>query len=296
MDLWVLLAPLYAVALAGVCAAALAYGRRRVWPMAGLISAACVLLASRMGLRLPVWLSSPALGWGMGAVLLSLAGVVAYRAGRLRGRAELLLSSAPTSLDEAIDALRGSGRASASRVVEGRLGTDSPVTSPGGVVCAFYEAELREVGERGRKGPLLSLDRAFPELLWLRGERSSATISVAEAEPIAPVQVRHCRVSRGFRIAGHGELAGDLPPIEAVSYERLGKLGERCLVAGVLRPGAQEGSYVISGPSGAPPLVVVGKEPLEVARRMLRRAWGMYGGAVGLVMAAAFLLARASVS
>jgi hypothetical protein len=295
MDLWMLFAPLYAVALAGVCAVALAYGRRRAWPMVGLVCAASVLLVSRMGPRLSPWLGSPALGWGLGAVLLCVAGVVAYRAERPRGRAELLLSSAPTALDEAIDALRGSGHAPASWVLKGWLGTDSPVTSPGGVVCAFYEAELRGIGERGRKGPLLWLDRAFPEPLWLRGERSRATLSSGEVEPIAPERVRHCRLGRGFRIAGHGELAGELPPIEALSYERLGKLGERCLVAGVLRPGAREGSYVISGPRGAPPIVVVGQEPLEVARRLLRRAWGLYGGAVGLVIAAAFLLARASV-
>src|SRR6185369_12274150 len=117
-------------------------------------------------------------GRSAGFVLLGLAAGLALLGSKARLRADALRGLAPRTIDEAVAELRA-GREPGWGVYQGRLGASEPVTSPGGVVCAFYDAELRSSGEQGRKGPLLSQERAYAMLITVRGERAEAAVSFA---------------------------------------------------------------------------------------------------------------------
>ena len=74
-------------------------------------------------------------------------------------------------------------------------GASEPVTSPGGVVCAFYDAELRSTGDQGRKGPLISQEKAYALLITVRGERAEAAGTPTPAD----LKRKNLRVSSDLR-------------------------------------------------------------------------------------------------
>ncbi|MFY0577367.1 hypothetical protein ACN28S_26335 [Cystobacter fuscus] len=142
----------------------------------------------------------------------------------------------------------------------GRLAASDQVTSPSGVVCAFYEAELRGVTPGGGKGSLLSVERASAPVVRMRGEKTEAALSFSPGLVLAPLRVRPCLVGRPAEVApGLDAPVEGAPPEEALSYERVGKLGEECLVVGELRPGPVAGGYELRGRQGGPAMVILGE-------------------------------------
>ncbi|MGA9520935.1 MAG: hypothetical protein WBV82_05695 [Myxococcaceae bacterium] len=217
------------------------------------------------------------------------AALVSIRASRMRRHGELLLSSLPKPLDEAIADVRRSG-APVAGVFRGRLGSEEEVTSPGGVVCAFYESEIRQPSGRGRRGPLLTSERGYSETLWLRGELGEAMLTFSPKHAIGRHEAHRCTVL--VRLTeGRRALASRPTPVEAVSFERLGRKGDICLVAGELRPGRGPGSYEVRGPGGGPATVILGEEVVDSGRSVLQRSWRAWATAALLCVVAAGLLA-----
>ncbi|QSQ25867.1 hypothetical protein JY651_13460 [Pyxidicoccus parkwayensis] len=301
MDLWrILLAPLYAMCLAALVVAAFAFGRKdaaRPWrvPLTwfGLLvlGACCVSLRFHGGPAQAV--SFDVVEKAAGAALLVVAAGLAVRGSRVRFRADLLRASVPKSLDEAVAALRA-GQSPGWGVYRGSLDAADSLTSPGGVPCAFYEAEVREVAEDGRKGPLLSRERAYAPVLGLKGGKVRASVRFSPSSLMAPVEVRRCQALQGTVPASWYEDATgtEATTPEALSWERVGATGETCLVVGELRRGAEEGSYVLCGRDGGPALVVLGPEAPVTGGMLARRAWTHFAAAGALSMAAAFVLSR----
>lgn len=306
MDLWrILLAPLYAACLVALVVAAFAFGRRDpesrplrlplVWFSLLAVGSLCVVLQFRgePTLALPTEAPEKALG----LALLVVAAGLAVRGSRTRSRADLLRASAPMPLDEAVAALRA-GRAPGWGVYQGRLDAPEALTSPGGVSCAFFEAEVRAVAPDGRKGPLLARERAYAPALVLRGERVRASVRFSPASLLAPVEVRRCQAAAAWVPASRYEeapasSAGAVPaPPEALSWERVGTPGETCLVVGELKRGPEEGTYVLSGCGERPALLVLGPQALATGGALARRAWGHFAAAGALSMAAAFMISR----
>jgi hypothetical protein len=307
MDLWrILLAPLYATCLAALVVAAFAFGRKdaasKPWrvPLAwfGLLVLGAFCVAWRFQGGAPQVLSFDVAMKAAGAALLVVAAGLAVRGSRVRFRADLLRASVPKSLDEAIAAMRA-GQSPGWGVYRGSLDATDALLSPGGVPCAFYEAEVREVAEDGRKGPLLSRERAYAPVLSLKGERARASVRFTPSSLMAPVEVRRCQALPGtvpaswYEDAPATEAMSHVPPApepEALSWERVGAAGETCLVVGELRRGTEEGSYVLCGRDGGPALVVLGPEAPMTGGLLARRAWTHFAAAGALSMAAAFVL------
>jgi hypothetical protein len=298
MDVRMMLAPLYAAALSGIVIAAFAFGRKDArefmprWPLAwfGLLAAVSLMVATDYGPE-SLRVSLDTAGRGVGVGLLALAAGLALLGSRARLRADSLRGSAPRSIDEAVAELRA-GREPGWGVYQGRLGASDPVTSPSGVVCAFYDAELRTVGPQGRKGSLISQDKAYSLLITVRGERAEAAVSFTPAAMIAPLQVRRCETDPRLVEPEAGELAAGQPVEEVLAYERVGKIGEPCLVVGELHRGPAPGSYVLRGKQGGPAMVVLGNEGRGTGQELARRAWGFFSAAGALSVAAAFVLSR----
>jgi hypothetical protein len=309
MDVWrILLAPFYAACLAALVVAAFAFGRRDssalpwrtplVW--FGLLATGSFCVALQFRGSPAGLLSAEAVMKAAGLLLLVVAAGLAVRGSRSRTRASVLQASVPRSLDEAVDSLRA-GHSPDWGVYQGRLDDAEALTSPGGVPCAFYEAEVREVAQDGRKGPLLSRERAYAPALVLRGERVRASVRFSPASLMAPVEVRRCRALPGTVPASWYEevpATESAVPVqvsepEALSWERVGAPGERCLVVGELRRGPQEGAYVLCGRDGGPALVMLGPEATVTGGMLARRAWTHFAAAGALSMAAALVLSQA---
>lgn len=299
MELRLLIGPLVAMGLCGFMVLAFTFGRRD---------------AREASSRLPLgWFGLLALGFALIAVgsasgrswtllaegsvlkagaigLIVLAAALVLLGSRARTRADTLVGSAPRSLDEAVAELRA-GRAPGWGVYRGRLAASEELTSPGGVACAFYDAEVRAVMPDGSRGPLLCNERAYAELVSLRGDKAEVTVSVAPSMLMAPVHIRRCEESRlpmcpevYARAEGH--------PLEALSWERVGRMGETCLVVGELRAGPAPGTYVLRGRDGGPAMLVLGDEGLGSGSVLARKSWGLFAAAGALSVAAAFVLAR----
>lgn len=291
-----LLAPFYASCLVALVVAAFAFARREPGPSRtlrpllvwlGLLTAASVCLLLRFRGESAPLPSVELLGRAVGGGLLVLAAVLALRGSRVRLRADALRGRAPLSLDEAVAALRA-GRAPGWGVYSGRLEVPEALTSPGGVPCAFYDAEVHAVGPGGRKGPLLSRERAYSPVLVLRGDKVRASVCFAPSALLAPVEVRRCLAAP---VLAEAELLGEPP--DALSWERVGAPGEPCLVVGELRRGLAEGAYELRGRDGRPALVVLGNEAPGTGVLLARRAWGHFAAAGALSLAAVLMLARA---
>ncbi|MFP2905818.1 hypothetical protein ACLESD_12320 [Pyxidicoccus sp. 3LFB2] len=310
MDLWrILLGPFYAACLAALVVAAFTFGRRdssaHPWRMPlvwfGLLAVGsfCVALQFHSGHSAVV--SAEILPKAAGLALLVVAAALAVRGSRSRTRADVLRGSVPRSLDEAVASLR-SGQTPGWGVYQGSLDDAEALTSPGGVPCAFYEAEVREVAADGRKGPLLSRERAYAPALVLKGERVRASVRFSPSSLMAPVEVRRCKALPGTVPASWYEPApatdsGSPARVqsqepEALSWERVGTPGETCFVVGELRRGPREGAYELCGRNGGPALVVLGPEAPATGGQLARRAWTHFAAAGALSMAAAFVLSQ----
>ncbi|NVJ14784.1 hypothetical protein [Myxococcus sp. AM010] len=309
MELWrMALAPVYAACLLGLLVAAFAYGRKDAAPRPyrvpllwfGLLAGASLVVLRHVQGTGAVLASETAVK-ALGSVLLVLAAGLALRGAWARTRAKVLRGSAPVPLEEAVAALRA-GASPGWGVYHGVLDAESTLTSPGGVPCAFFDAEVREVAADGQRGALLSRERAYAPVLALRGQRVSASVSFSPASLMAPVEVRRCKALPGtvpaswYQTAHPG--AANAPPTgaaepEALSWERVGAVGEACLVVGELRRGPVEGSYVLGGREGGPALVVLGPQAPATRETLARRAWRHFAAAGVLSMAAAVVLSRA---
>nr|WP_226994312.1 hypothetical protein [Myxococcus hansupus] len=315
------LAPVLAACLLGLLVVAFAFGRKDVSsrpyrvPLLwfALLAVVSLFVLERVQLTGTV-LSSVTAVKALGSVLLVVAAGLVLRGAWARSRAHGLRGSAPVPLEEAVEALRA-GKAPGWGVYHGVLEAEPALTSPGGVPCAFFDAEVREVAADGRRGALLSRERAYAPVLSLRGRRVQATVVFSPASLMAPVEVRRCKALPGTVPASWyqtphpedgsalaGSPSGDsarreepeshLEP-EALSWERVGTVGESCLVVGELRRGSTEGSYVLSGREGGAALVVLGPQAPATGGSLARRAWGHFAAAGVLSMAAAGVLSWA---
>ncbi|WP_141621114.1 hypothetical protein [Myxococcus sp. AB036A] len=296
MELWrMALAPVYAACLLGLLVAAFAYGRKDVTsrpyrvPLLwfGLLAGMSLVVLRHVQGTGAVLASETAVK-AMGAALLVLAAGLALRGAWARTRANVLRGSAPVPLDEAVAALRA-GTAPGWGVYHGVLDAESTLTSPGGVPCVFFDAEVREVAADGRRGPLLSRERAYAPVLALRGQRVRASVSFSPASLMAPVEVRRCKDLPGAVPASWYQTAHP----EALSWERVGAVGESCLVVGELRRGPVEGSYALVGREGGPAMLVLGPQAPATRGMLARRAWRHFAAAGVLSMAAAVVLSGA---
>ncbi len=313
MEFWrAVLAPIYAALLAGLVVAVLTAGRRGpdsrvprlplVW--FGMLAFGGFLLVSGLGnVAFVVW-SSESFGRSVGIALLVAAALLAVRGTRVRSGSELLRDSAPKSLDDAVAELRA-GASTSWGVFQGTLDAQEELTSPGGVGCAFYEAELREVASDGRKGTLLSRERAYSPTLTLRGARIRARVRFSPASLMAPVRPRRCRTVclptpsawlEERPVAPEGASVPEARQLTdepwALSWERAGTAGETCFVVGELRRGPREGTYELCGRGGGPALVVLGPEAQDTRGTLARRAWTHFTAAGVMSVAAALMLSR----
>ncbi|MHB8879466.1 MAG: hypothetical protein ACYC8T_37715, partial [Myxococcaceae bacterium] len=283
-----------AAALAGLVVAALAWRFRPAahWPVA-LAAAGAVALAWLALLpagRHVEWLSARSLSTGVGLVLVGAAGVLARVGSRHRRRAELILSSAPLELDEAVRAVR-LGRGRGAGLFRGRLAASDPVASPGGVLGALYQAEVRAVAVNGaRRGALLSRERSRSPVVSLRGERTEVSIELGRGEVLGPVRARQCRTGGVVTLLSPRSFAEGQPPADAVSFERVGKVGERCLVAGRLEEGPVPGALRLRGEGGGP-VVILGEDPVPFGRAFAWKSWASFAAAAALLAASAACLA-----
>ncbi|MBF5040948.1 hypothetical protein FGE12_00990 [Aggregicoccus sp. 17bor-14] len=273
--------------------------RRQAWmPSAlaprltfALFALGCLCCATSLG---PVPLSlEPILGPLLSAVLLAVAAQFVVRGLREHRRAEALRALAPRDVDEAVgEALRGERGVG---VFRGRLGARGTVTSPAGLVCAFYESELRaneEGGSDGGRGALLTQERGHASLVTLRGERHEVAVTFAPSQVIAPLEPRRCRAGVSVASLDPRLPAGPEPVEAAMSWERVGRIGEPCLVVGALVRGAVPGRCALKGLQGGPALLVLGSDGEAAGAQLLRRAWTLLGSAAALVVCAAFVLSR----
>ncbi|HYO54640.1 hypothetical protein [Archangium sp.] len=298
MDLRWAFAPLYAAGLGALVVAALALGRKDArtfmpqWPLAwfGLLAVLFAIVALRYRAGPFLWVSPGALGDGVGFALLVVAVGLAVAGLRVRVRSDALRAEAPRSIDEGVAALR-EGRSPGWGVYRGRLVSSDQVTSPGGVVCAFYEAELRGVMPDGSKGPLLSVERAYAPVLQVRGEEEAAAVSFSPKLLLAPTRILRCQMGTPLAGTGTGVPVESGAMEESLSYERVGKLGEECLVVGELRAGPVPGVYELRGKQGGPAMVILGNAGEGTGTVLARRAWRMFAAAGGLTVAAAWVLA-----
>jgi hypothetical protein len=290
MDVGMVLLPLGVMVALGLSVAL--WSRIVPWPWALLAAALLGVLFSRLGFGPAELLGRDALLRGLGLFCLCGAGALTFLANRSRRRAELAASAAPQSLDEAAAVVRATGRP-LQGIFRGRIASDEAVTSPSGVVCAFFEAELRAPADGGRKGPLLTSDRGFGTTLWLKGERAVAAVAFDPRALEAPEETRRCTLLGQLAVGMKAALADGEAPVEVNAFERVGRLGESCLVVGELRPGPSRGSWEIRGAARGPAPVVVGHDASVLGRRARRLCAVYFGAAVLLCACAAWLLSRA---
>jgi hypothetical protein len=298
MDFRWAFAPLYAAGMGALVLVAFAFGQKDArsftprWPLAwfGLLAVVFAIVALRYETGPFMWVSPRVFGSGLGFALLVAAAGLAVAGSRIWGRADTLRAEAPRSIDEGVAALREGGSPGWG-VYRGRLASTDQVTSPGGVVCAFYEAELRGVMPDGSKGPLLSVERGYSPVLQVKGERAEAAVSFSPKLLLAPMQVRRCLMGKPLAETGTEVPVQGEKVEEALSYERVGKLGEECLVVGELRKGPVPGVYELRGKQGGPAMVILGNACESTGTTLARRAWRMFAAAGGLTVAAAWVLA-----
>ena len=213
-----------------------------------------------------------------------------WTAGQLWRHSELLRSARPATVDEAIH-LPAWEREGHWLVLDGRLGSSGEVTSPGGVVCAFYDAELRLVGERGEPGRLVARERAASTPLELRGLRWSVRVRFSPSRSAAPVCIRRVLVPVEHD-AGEVPVAGEQPVVEVLSWESVGKLGARALALGKLERD-RRGEWRLVGIAGGAAPVVLPSEQESAAAAWRNEAWRWAGVAMPLAVLAARCFGRA---
>jgi len=290
IDLSTVLAPVLGLGASGALLAVRATAVQRQVPViAPAVAPLPVLAGLLLGgvLAFAVAAGTPA-GWvvrwslGIAASVGCLA--AGWTAGQLWRHAELLRDAHACTVDEAIH-LPAWERDGRWLLLDGRLGSPGEVTSPGGVVCAFYEAELRRVGMRGEPGRLVARERAVSLPLELRGLRTSVRLRFSPTRAAAPVAIR--RVLVGLEQGSDEVLAeGDPPAIELLSWESVGKLGARALALGKLEQERSGGWRLVGVAGGAAP-VVLPTEQESAAAAWRSEAWRWSGVAAPLAVLAA---------
>ena len=207
-----------------------------------------------------------------------------WTAGQLWRHAELLRDAHPCTVDEAIH-LPAWERDGRWLLLDGRLGSTGEVTSPGGIVCAFYEAELRLVGHGGEPGRLVSRERAVSLPLELRGLRKQVRLRFSATRAAAPVCIRRVLVPVEHEV-DEVPAGGDQPTVEVLSWESVGKLGARALALGKLERERDGGWRLVGIASGAAP-VVLPTEQDSAAEAWRSEAWRWSGVAAPLAVLAA---------
>jgi hypothetical protein len=228
--------------------------------------------------------AGPVLRWALGAA--ASAGCVAagWTAGQLWRHAEVLRDAHPCTVDEAIH-LPAWERDGRWLLLDGRLGSSGEVTSPGGVVCAFYDAELRLVGERGEPGRLVARERAVSARLELHGLRERVRLRVSAARAAAPVSIRRVLVPIE-RDVDEVPAEGEQPAVEVLSWESVGKLGGRALSVGKLEK-ERDGGWRLVGIGGGAAPVILPTEQESAAAAWRSEAWRWSGVAAPLAVLAA---------
>jgi hypothetical protein len=164
------------------------------------------------------------------------------------------------------------------------------VTSPGGVVCAFYDAELRLIGLRGEPGRLVARERGASLPLELRGLSESVRVRFSPARAAAPMSIRRVLVPLEPE-AGEIPADGEREAVEVLSWESVGKLGTRALVLGKLEADRRGGWRLVGILGGAAP-VVLPSEQEPAARAWRSEAWRWSGVAMPLAVLAALCFGR----
>jgi len=296
IDVATLLAPAMGLGATGALLAVRGTGvQRQVPSIAPAIAPLPVLAAMLLGgvLALVLATGTPAGGvlrWALG--LGSVAGSVAagWTAGQLWRHAELLRFARPCPVDQAVH-LPGCERDGQWLVLDGRLGAAGQVTSPGGVVCAFYDAELRLAGTRGAPGRLVARERAVSLPLELRGLRERVRVRFSPARAATPVSIR--RVLVPVEPDAREVASGTPVAVEVLSWESVGKLGARALVLGKLEADPGGGWRLVGIAGGAAP-VVLPTEQESAAAAWRSEAWRWSGVALPLAVLAALCLGRAA--
>ena len=290
LDVSTVLAPALGLGASGALLAVRGTAMRRHVPLiAPAVAPLPVLAGLLLGGALAFALAAgtpagPVLRWVLGAA--ASAGCVAagWTAGQLWRHAELLRDAHPCTVDEAIH-LPAWERDGRWLLLDGRLGSSGQVTSPGGVVCAFYEAELRLVGERGVPGRLVARERAVSAPLELRGLRKNVRLRFSAARAAAPVSIRRVLVPIE-RDADDVPAEGEQPVVEVLSWESVGKLGARALALGKLEKD-RDGSWRLAGIGGGAAPVVLPTEQESAAAAWRSEAWRWSGVAAPLAVLAA---------
>lgn len=301
MDLVAWMGPALAAMVTAALLSTAGFLRRELWERVSgrllLVAASGLfliyLVAVRAGLARELVVPDLFLARAAGLALLGGAALLALKGSRARRLAELMLARPPTPLDEAVEALRAGGAGEG--VFRGRLGAEQPLTSPGGLVCALYEAEVREAAPGGQRGSLISIEKALPAAVSLKGERVECRVELGAASVLGPRSVRRCTVGSELAMSAAPLLASGPAATDALSYERVGKLGETCLVVGRLtRSGHGELGYRVGPGLAAPVVLVLAPDATPYGRRLSRSAWACFAFAFALCAASAAVLASAT--
>jgi hypothetical protein len=252
-----------------------------VWGILFTLGAAFVL-SHVAGSRFATWFSFLA---GVGALLG--AGYAAFNGARARNVAQVLLQREPNSVSDVV----GMGR-TVVELVQGRLEGVGPVTSPGGILCAAYQAELVDA-EEGSSPRALAHEEAAAPKLWLTAEHTRLPLEGVNVVFGGQPEKRDSQVSRSEPMLGGSALLEGAPPVDAVSIEHVAKLGESCCVVG--RLSREQNAVSLSGQWDSPATLVVG-DRVGAAQKLLRRSRATFVGALGLCAASAYLLAQATAS
>lgn len=295
IDVSTVLAPALGLGASGALLAVRASAARRQAPLiappvAPLPVLAGMLLTGVLAFALAAGTPAGALvRWVLGLAAAAGCLAAAWTAGQLWRHAELLRFARPCTVDEALN-LPAWERDGRWLVLDGRLGARGEVTSPGGVVCAFYDAELRLIGAPGEPGRLVAHERAASVPLELLGLHRSVRIRFSPARAAAPVSIRRVLVPvehdvREVPAEGQTEL------VEVLSWESVGKLGARALALGRLEPDRGGGWRLVGVAGGAAP-VVLPTEQDSAAAAWRSEAWRWSGVAVPLAVLAGLCLGR----
>lgn len=282
MDSW---AGWAALCIAGAGAGFVARARGSAGRQLQLIAVAALAVVTALALhafmgRSPVGGHSSGMRWIAGALALA-GGISVTRASR-----GWSVASAVAKGGSSVDAVIDSARDGAWVAVTGRIDSAQEVVSPGGVICAAYDAQLKTSGEDRVSLPVAH-ERASADVLMLCGAHAKLPVR-APRQLVARREVRRCQLARVEALSGAVPAEGS-PPVDALSFESVARLGEAFVAIGALEKDAA-GRWTLSEKSEP---VLVGTRSLREATRAFRmRALAAFALSLGLMIAAAFIFAR----
>jgi hypothetical protein len=282
-----LLVPLYVAVLIGSGLGAWVAGRQAAAP-AGRLPVAWMAVLALGGVALLVRVGPRSWARGVGGICVALSAGAGLRATRARARADLFRAHAPLPVDQAVARVRATGRPVLG-VFTGQLDASETLVSPGGVACALYEAVVRKASDDGRPGPLISEEQGLPDALIVSGGREAVSAALAPGEWLAPVEVKRVRATGVARVSSP-HVAEDAAHEQGLSFERVGRLGQRSWIAGELTAGPSPGTYRVRGAWAGKALLGVGVSPAEAGRGAARASWALFAVAGLLCCTAAILI------